>query len=262
MSVVSEVQKKPVISVIIPAYNMEMYIEQAIRSVMNQTFQDWELFVMDDCSSDSTVSIAERLAAEDDRIILVRNSQNMGVARTRNSAFDLCRGEYIAFLDSDDIWHPEKLEKQLEVIRQTDTDICYTSYSIIDAAGKKVKPDYIVPKTTTFASLLRENTIGCSTVLLSAAMVEKYRFEIDFYHEDYVLWVSILRNGGKAVGCREILTQWRYIADSRSFDKRRAAQNRWRIYRKYLKLPLGTCVCAFFGYAIAGVKKYYRKPNE
>ena len=251
----------PVVSVIMPAYNVEQYVEEAIRSVMGQTFRNWELFVIDDCSADATASVAERVAREDSRVTVVRNEQNMGVAKSRNRGLDLCRGSYIALLDSDDAWMPEKLEKQLARITGTGADLVYTSYAIVDADGDRVTADYIVPEATTFESLLRENTIGCSTVLLTRETAEKFRFGSDFYHEDYVLWASILKSGGKAAGCREPLVRWRYIENSRSFNKRHAAMNRWRIYRKYLKLPLGKCISSFLGYAVAGVRKYYRRPE-
>lgn len=251
--------RQPLVSVIMPAYNAGRFVEEAVRSVMNQTLQNWELLVLDDCSSDDTVAIVQRLMEEDSRITLLRNEQNMGVARTRNRGMDLCRGNYIALIDSDDAWHPEKLEKQIARLRGTGADFSYCSYAIIGADSRKVKPDYLVPEVTTFESLLRENTIGCSTVMLSRGIVEKFRFETDFYHEDYVLWTRLLQDGYHAVGCPEVLVNWRYIENSRSFDKKKAAGNRWRIYREYLKLPIWKSIWFFCGYATASLKKYYRK---
>lgn len=254
-----EKSKQPLVSVIMPAFNAAQYIEEAVRSVMNQTVPDWELFILDDCSSDDTAEIAARLAAEDQRITLIRNEKNMGVARARNRGFDLCRGAYVALIDSDDAWLPEKLEKQLQRLQETGADFSYCSYAIVGSDSKTVKPDYLVPGITTFDSLLRENTIGCSTVLLSREIVDKYRFETDFYHEDYVLWARLLQDGYRAAGCTEVLVNWRFIENSRSFNKKKAARNRWRIYRDYLKLPLGKRLWAFGGYATASLKKYYRK---
>ena len=251
-------QKKttPLVSVIIPAYNAERFLEETVRSVMNQTVQDWELLILDDCATDGTYALAERLAAEDDRITLLKNEQNMGVARTRNRGFDLCRGKYVALLDSDDVWHPEKLERQLARMEETAADFSYTSYAIVDIEGKKTKADFLVPGEVTYSDQLTRNAIGCSTVMLKKELLDKYRFATDFYHEDYVLWVQLLRDGCRAAGCTEVLVDWRYVENSRSFNKMKAARNRWRIYRDYLKLPLHERIRFFAVYAVTSVIKY------
>lgn len=249
--------ENPKVFVIMPAYNAGRFIEAAIRSVMGQTMTDWELLVIDDGSKDDTCAIAEALAQKDDRIRFLRNEVNMGVAKTRNRGLDLCRGSYVALLDSDDVWHPQKLERQLQRMADTGADLSYCSYAIVDANGDQAKPDYLVPETVDFHGLLRENVIGCSTVMMTAAVAKKSRFETTLHHEDYALWTRLLRNGCRAAGCTEVLTDWRWIADSRSYDKRKSAASRWKIFRDYLKLPLTTCVWAFTNYAFAGVKKYF-----
>lgn len=244
------------ISVIMPAYQAQRYIESAIRSVMAQTVKDWELLVMIDGATDQTAQIAQALAAQDSRIRVICNETNLGAAGSRNRGMDLCRGSYVAFLDSDDLWQPEKLERQLERLQQTGAHFCYTSYAIIDEEGQKVREDYRVPPTRNFEEMLGENVIGCSTVLLCPEIARKYRFTTAFYHEDYALWSQLLRDGYRAVGCEETLSSWRYAAGSRSFQKGSAAKNRWRIYRHYLKLPLHRCIRAFCTYALAGLRKY------
>ena len=249
-------KERPLVSVIMPAYNAERFIESAIRSVMAQTVSDWELLVLDDGSRDQTAQIAQRLAQEDPRIRFLPNERNMGVARTRNRGFDLCRGRYVALLDSDDLWCPEKLETQLALAQRTGAQLLYTSYAIIDSQDQPCRPDYIVPETVDFDSLLKENVIGCSTVLFSAELLERYRFTTEFYHEDLVLWLHMLRDGYRAAGCPQVLTRWRFLENSRSFDKRKSAGNRWRIYRKCLGLPLGKSLCCFGSYVIRGLKKY------
>lgn len=249
--------ESPIISVIMPAYNMDAFIETAIHSVMVQTVRDWELLVVDDCSTDETVPVVKRLAEEDDRIRLIQNEHNIGVARSRDKAVAMASGSYIAFLDSDDLWLPEKLERQLEKMQDEQVGIVYTSYEIVDTYGEKVKGDYIVPAETDYEYMLRQNCIGCSTVLIRSALMRKYCFHVGFYHEDYVLWLRILRDGAKAVGCTEPLTKWRYMENSRSFNKYQAARNRWRIYRQYLKLPFGKSVRSFLCYAAGGVNKYF-----
>lgn len=200
--------------------------------------------------------MAETLAAEDPRITVVKNENNMGVAATRNRGFDMSRGQYVALLDSDDVWHAEKLERQLALLRDSGAGFSYCSYAIVDAEDQRIKNDYIVPATVEFQALLRENVIGCSTVMLRADILASHRFRTHFYHEDYVLWLDLLREGVAAVGCTEVLVDWRYIEASRSFCKKNSAKNRWHIYRDHLHLPLWKSAWLFAMYALAGLKKY------
>ncbi len=246
----------PLVSVIIPAYNAERYIKETIQSVQNQTFHSWEIIVIDDCSQDATCFVITQIMANDARIQLVKNVVNLGAAASRNKGVSLAKGKYIAFLDADDVWFPEKLEKTLVRLQEENADFAYSSYAIVDAKGEKVKPDYIVPKTTSFVSMLKENVIGCSTVVISRNLADKYRFVENFYHEDYVLWLQLLKEEYKAVGVPEVLVGWRFLENARSFNKRNAAINRWKIYHSFLKLPIYKSVYYFLIYATMGFKKY------
>lgn len=246
------------VSVIIPAYNAAAYIEATIRSVMAQTHTNWEMLVIDDGSTDATATIVERLAAEDGRIQWLSNLQNCGVAMTRNRGLNLCKGAYVAFLDSDDLWHPDKLALQVHKAQQEQAALVYTSYAIVDAADQPCKKPYLVPERVDFTSLLKENVIGCSTVLLDSAVAKQYRFLSDFYHEDYCLWLDILRDGHIAVGCTDVLTHWRLITSSRSFDKKNGARKRWKIYREHLHFSVAKTVRYFIAYAVHGWMKYRR----
>lgn len=249
-------QDLPLVSVIMPAYNAEAYIERAIRSVMEQTVDSWELLVLDDCSSDDTRQIVSALAMQDARIRLHTCEKNCGVAQARNRGLELSRGSYVAFLDSDDVWNVQKLEKQLTCIQKNDADICYCSYALINKDGQKAHADYLVPETVTYEDMLKENFLGCSTVMLSSAVAKAYRFQEEFYHEDYALWVQLLKDGYLASGCTEVLVDWRHLENSRSFNKLKSAQKRWEIYRKCLKLPVVRCIWLMFGYTITGLRKY------
>ncbi len=246
------------VSVVMPAYHAERYIRQAIASVVAQTMPHWELWVMINGTGDRTQEIAQEMARQDDRIHVVWNEENLGAAGSRNRGLDLCNGQYVAFLDSDDLWHPQKLEKQLAYLQQTGGHFCYTSYAVIDENGQKLREDYLVPPTRTFEEMLGENVIGCSTVMLCPEIARKYRFSTEYYHEDYVLWTALLQDGYRAVGCQEVLTSWRLNANSRSYNKGNAAKNRWHIYRNCLHLPLPKAIVAFGRYALAGIRKYKR----
>ena len=248
--------QKPLVSVIMPAYNAERYVEEAIRSVMQQTVTDWELLVLDDASSDSTAEIVQKLAAQDSRIQLLPNDHNIGVANTRNRGFALSHGQYVALLDSDDRWYPEKLEKQLALAERSRADIIYCSYDIIDENGNQKCDDFIVPETTNFDSFLSKSVISCSTALLSEQIVKKYHFATDVYHEDLALWLQLLQDGYRAEGVREVLGSYRVMSGTRASNKLKSACNRWRIFRKYLHLPIGKSVMALLDYAMMGLKKY------
>lgn len=249
----------PKVSVIMPVYNAAQFVEEAIASVIHQTMDDWELIVIDDCSKDDSFSKALQAADGEPRIQVLCNTENHGVSTTRNRGIELAKGEYIAFLDSDDVWHPQKLERQLSKMEAAGAEIGYCSYAIIGANGEKVKGDYLVPVQVGFEELLKENCIQCSAMVIRADIVRKFRFTTEFYHEDYVLGLQVLNSGCRAVGCSEILLNWRYIENSRSFNKWKGAKNRWKIYRDFLQLPLGKSLYVFMHYAAAGLRKYTRK---
>lgn len=251
-----DMKEFPSVSVIMPAYNAERFIRQAIESVQSQTYNCWELLVIDDGSSDGTCAVVQELAEKDMRIRLIRNEKNIGVARTRNAGIDLAQGEMIAFLDSDDYWYPEKLEKQLYLAQQTGADAVYCSYMMKYEDGSGTEKQFCVPQETDFEQMLSVNVMSCSTALVSGKAIGVQRFHSDYYHEDYVFWLELLKKCGRAVGCEEAMAVYRVIPDSRSFNKWNSAKNRWRVYRSYLKLPLGKSLRCFAGYCLNGFIKY------
>jgi teichuronic acid biosynthesis glycosyltransferase TuaG len=241
-----------------PAYNAEPFIEEAIASVIAQTVADWELIVIDDCSTDDTVQIVSAFVRQDPRIQLLTNASNMGVAKTRNRGLDLCRGQYVALLDSDDYWKPRFLEKMLERAEQTGADIIYCSYELVDEQGKKVCNDFIVPPETTFEESIVRSVILPSASLITSDVATESRFPTNMYHEDIALWFQILRDGGKACGVTDVLAAYRQREGSRSAGKLKSACRRWTIYRKHLGMPLGKSIVTMVRYGILGIKKYRR----
>lgn len=246
----------PLVSVIMPAYNAEEFIEEAIASVLAQSVQDWELIVIDDCSQDKTREIVEAFTQKDRRIRLIMNEKNSGTARTRNRGLDVFSGQYVALLDSDDYWHPQLLEKMLAHARQTQADITYCSYEIVDEHGNKLCNDFIVPAETDFRKSMVRNVISCSTVLLTKEIAQANRFPTDIYHEDIALWFQLLRDGATARGVPDILASYRQRQNSKTASKIKSAGKRWVIYRKYLKLPVMQCVALLAEYAYYGLIKY------
>ena len=257
MSTHTEVNK-PLVSVVMPAYNAELFVEEAILSVVNQTVSDWELIVIDDCSKDETAEIVRKIAEKDPRIQLVKNDVNMMVSKTRNRGVELSRGKYIAFLDSDDYWNPHFLERMVSCIEDTGADIVYCSYELVDEQGQKVCNDFIVPLSTTFEEAIVRSAITCSTVLMKSEIAKNNPFPANVYHEDITLWFTLLRDGKIARGDQTVLASYRQRSGSRSSDKIRNARKRWIVYRKHLKLPFFKSVFVMIKYAYYGVIKFKR----
>lgn len=250
-------KEQPKVSVIMPAYNCERYISAAIESVLEQSWENFELLVVDDCSRDGTAACVEKYTRRDSRVRLICCGKNQGVAMARNRGIDEAAGEYIAFLDSDDVWVREKLEKQLSIAEETGAEIVYGSYSFIDEAGKRIKRPFVVPEFTDFGRMINRNVIGNSTVLLKADLLAEHRFRSDVHHEDYVLWLELLEIPVKARGCRDVLMHYRQVGDARNRNKLQAARERWKIYRTVLDLSVLRSACAFVCYSVSGVLKYY-----
>jgi teichuronic acid biosynthesis glycosyltransferase TuaG len=239
-----------------PAYNAEKFITETVNSVLNQTFTDFEILILDDCSTDNTYDIITKLAEKDNRIKVFKSEKNMGVARIRNKGLSMAKGKWIALLDSDDIWLPEKLERQIELGEKQNADLVYCSYGMVNERGEKVCDDFIVPETTDFEKTLIKSVISCSTALISNELCKKYSFPLNMYHEDYALWLDILKDGNKAVGDTQVTAKYRLLQNSRSSGKFNCAVQRWKIYRDYLHLPFFKSVGLMYGYATAGFKKY------
>lgn len=245
------------VSVVMPACNCEKFIEEAVRSVLNQTVRDLELIVVDDGSTDATKTVVEKLAGEDPRVRLVVNEENMGVAKSRNHGLDLCCGTYTALLDSDDYWNEDFLEKMIGCAEQTRADIVYCSYELVDENGKKVCNDFMVPEQASYEYSLIRSVITCSTVLLTKDMVKRYRFPYDVYHEDIALWFRMLKEGAKACGVTQVLAAYRQRSGSRASNKVKSAIRRWAVYR-HLGIGVPKRLWLLLRYSIYGVIKYKR----
>lgn len=249
-------EKTPLVSIVMPAYNAEKYIENAVQSVLSQTVDSWELIIVDDCSTDSTAAIASKLASGDERIHLHRNFSNKGAAESRNAGLKLCTGKYVALLDSDDLWLPDKLERQIDRLEKSEADIVYCSYAIIDQSGKPEYKDFIVPEDVDFQSALIKSVMSCSTTVFTREIAQNYSFPLKYYHEDLAMWLKLLKDGKKAVGISDVLASYRVRDDSRASNKIRSAYNRWEVYRKYLGIPFWTSISLIARYALLGFEKY------
>ncbi|MBQ0000555.1 MAG: glycosyltransferase family 2 protein [Clostridiales bacterium] len=250
-------EKTPAVSIIIPAYNAEPYLEAAVKSVLAQTFSDWELLIIDDCSGDHTWDIMQKLSEWDSRIRLLQNPVNQGVAATRNRGVSLARAEWIAFLDADDLWESRKLEKQI-ALALSDPKIAFTftGSAFIDAAGNPVSYQLKVPEKITRSKLLGQNVISCSSVMLKKDWIQKYPMPDNReIHEDFATWLAILKEVPYAYGINEPLLIYRRTASSKSGNKSHAARLNWNTY-KVADVHGPERVISMFLYTVKGLIKY------
>ncbi|WP_412494848.1 glycosyltransferase family 2 protein [Vibrio cyclitrophicus] len=189
--------KDSLVSIITPMFNDEKFIRATYASIVNQTYKNWEWIITDDCSTDSSYSIVRDLAKADSRIILLNNESNSGAAIARNSSINKAMGKYIAFLDADDIWESNKLEKQIDFMICNNVYLCYSDYRHIDELGSCLNYIRRTPNQVSYASLLKENVLGCLTVVYDAEEIGKFYMPIIRKRQDFGLWLTIL----KTVGC-------------------------------------------------------------
>jgi teichuronic acid biosynthesis glycosyltransferase TuaG len=272
-----ETPQLPSVSVVMPAYKAEHQISASINSVLAQSFTNWELIIVDDCSPDATVEVVKAWTERDPRIRLVRMSQNLGPAKARNMGIAQAKGRFIAFLDSDDLWLPEKLKVQIKAMEAQAAPFSCTSYRVF----KGGHPDRTVsvPKWITLKRMLQGSVIGCLTVVYdSQALGKKYFPDLDalingsiwesrfshILHEDYALWIDILNlrsTSGEpmlCLGVKDVLAHYNDNAHSFSSNKTRAALSQWIIYRRHIKLDLLRSVYYFVRYATAGLLRRRR----
>lgn len=220
------------VSVVMPAYNAEKYIEAAIQSVLRQTWTEFELLVIDDGSQDSTAEIAERLAAGDERIAVLRGAENAGVSASRNRGVAQAGGKWIAFLDSDDLWREDKLERQLALLeRHPDAVLSYTAAAFMDESGRMYSYVMAAEAETVYETLLRKNLLSCSSVMVRRDVMLRHPMGGDRMHEDYAAWLSVLRETRCAYGLNEPLLIYRVRRSSKSGRRLRSAGMLYRSYR-------------------------------
>lgn len=243
------------ISVIMPAFNAESTIREAMESVCRQTYRALELIVIDDASQDRTSDVAERMAMQDGRIRLLHHEENKGVSLSRREGAQAARGVWLAFLDSDDLWLPEKLEKQIALRDRTDAKLLFTASGFIREDGTPL--DYVlhVPETIGYRKLLKQNLISNSSVLIQRQLYERCSVLGDDMHEDYACWLNALRGGLSAYGVDEPLIRYRLSRKSKSGNKLLAARMNWNTYRS-TGLGPAEAVYYMFWYGFNGILKY------
>lgn len=248
----------PKVSIIMPAYNAEKYIEDSIKSVLSQTYSNWELIIVDDYSSDNTVDIVKEYTGLDRRIKLVCQKANFGVAFSRNKGLDCADGKYVAFLDSDDLWDREKLEKQVAFMEKSKCVLTYTNYQKFNTVCTQGDKIIECPQCMRAQDVLRNTTIGCLTVMVNKDIVGQFHMPLIEHTEDNMTWYKILKNNDcKAYGISQVLAYYRTgNGSSLTQNKVKVAKKQWMTYRYYLRFGTIKSLVYFIQYAFNAVKRY------
>jgi len=244
---------EPTFSIITPLYNAEPYFEETFQSVINQTFKDFEWIVVDDKSTDNSLSLAKSLAKQDSRVTVIALDKNSGSAHARNVALDQAKGHYVTFLDADDLLDPNYLESQLAFIKDNGP-IIVASYR---RKSENNVTNFIVPEVTTYKSILKGNPLACLTSVYDRTLFPDERFPEDMHrHEDYVFWAKMLKKGYEAKGNPEVLATYRLLKTSKNGSKIKLLKPMAMAYHKKLGFSFITSWFFTLRYALYSRKKY------
>jgi len=248
--------KDELISIVTPSYNCSAYIAQTIGSVSNQSYQNWEMIIVDDCSTDDSVVVIKKIIKHNPRIRLIELARNVGSAMSRNAALEAANGRFIAFLDSDDIWYPNKLEKQVAFMLKRHAPISFTSYELIDENGVSKNHTIHSVEKLTQIDYLKNTIIGFSTSMIDTRIVgNSFRMMDIRTRQDTSLWITLLGKGFTAHGLNKVLVKYRIHSHSISANKIKAAKQVWNLYFHIHKFGLFRSMYYFSSYAFNAIKK-------
>jgi len=226
------------VSIITPLYNSEKFISETIESVLSQKYNNWEMIIVDDCSTDGGVEIVKDYKRNDERIKLIQLDKNSGAAIARNKAIEYAKGRFIAFLDSDDLWHPNKLKKQIDFMIINDYEFTYTGYQKITEKGQILDKYVSVKKKLSYKKALYSNYIGCLTVVYDRKKLGKIYMPLIKKRQDYALWLKILKIIKFGYGLDENLAYYRLRDNSMSSNKINLIKYHWKLYRDIEELSV------------------------
>jgi teichuronic acid biosynthesis glycosyltransferase TuaG len=231
-------ENKPLVTVVTAVHNSDPFLNKTIQSVTNQGFTNWEMVLVDDCSNDRSVEIIERAMETDARLKLIRLTKNSGAAVARNTAIEAANGRYMAFLDSDDLWKPEKLALQIQFMQSQDAALTYTYYERMSEAGVPLNQTVICPLKINYQQLLKSNVIGCLTAIYDSGKLGKVYMPLIRKRQDFGLWLSILKREKSAYCLPESLALYRVRTSSISSNKVDLIKYNWQLYREILDLSV------------------------
>ncbi|ETD72638.1 glycosyl transferase [Pelistega indica] len=245
-----------VVSIIVPAYNAEKTLEKTLLSIQRQQHKNVEVLIVNDCSTDKTIEVAERFCLADSRFFLFNQEKNAGVAAARNRGIKEASGEYVCFLDADDWWGEDKLTDQLAFMQTNNVALSYMPYVRIQEYTGNQLSIVNPPAKLTFNDLLKSNYIGNLTAMVTRTAIGDTRFQ-KIGHEDYVFWLEILRKNivafcvpGNSVKCFYLVRK-----NSLSSSKFKMITWQWKIYRNYLKLSYHKSFIFLICYIVQGIRK-------
>ena len=242
---------RPTVSVVIPVFNAEDTLKTTLDSIIHQSFTDFEIIAIDDCSQDNSSNILTHYASSNSKLKVIRNIDNVGAAISRNIGINASNGKYIAFIDSDDIWYEQKLEYQVSFMEQTKYPISYTSYTMINHDNSK--REVYIPSQIDYRSLLKSCFIGFLTSALNVDILGKRYFRKLRRREDYVFWLDILREGYLAGGINKNLAI--YNQNNHISNKLNLAKHQWYVYKDIIGMPYTKSLYYFFNYCFYGFKR-------
>ena len=247
---------QPLVSIVTPVYNAERFLPDTIKTVQDQTYENWEWLLVDDQSSDRSVEIIKEAAKSDERIKLIQLSKNGGAATARNAGIDAANGKYLAFQDADDLWHPEKLAKQVAFMQENDVAFSFTGYEFANTDGVPNGKKVYVPAKLTYKQALKNTTISTITVMFDMTkLAKKDVYMPNVKSEDTATWWNVLRSGEVAHGLNEILSFYRRSANTKSSNKFTAIKQTWHLYREQQKLRLMYSSYCFMWYIFNATRR-------
>lgn len=243
------------VSIVVPVYNAEAFLDETIKTVLNQTYTDWELLLINDCSKDNSKKVAEKYLS--DKIKWIDMDKNSGAALSRNKGIELSKGNYVCFLDADDLWEKEKLEKQINFMRENNCAFSFTGYEFADSKGVPNGKKVCVPKTITYKQALKNTTIWTSTVMLDVNKLSKEDIYMPNVRrgQDTATWWKILKKIDFAHGLNEVLSFYRRTDESLSANKITALKRTWNLYRNVEKLNIFSSFYNFCWYCFNAIKR-------
>ncbi|MBP1629401.1 MAG: glycosyl transferase [Bacteroidetes bacterium] len=243
------------VSIIMPSYNSSRFIDESIDSVLSQTYQNWELLITDDCSTDNTIEIINEYIQKDNRIKIFKHNINSGAAIARNNSIEKANGKFLAFLDSDDLWYPNKLELQLEFMNKNKIAFSCSNYDQIYENGEFNNIIIKVPNIISYYEYLKNTIIGCLTVIIDKSIVGDFRMPNIKSSHDMALWLLILKKGYNCFGLNKTLGTYRLVSNSNTAKKGKAAKDVWKVYREIENLNIIFSSYCFMFYVINAIKK-------
>lgn len=248
------------VSIITPLYNSERFISDCVESVLQQTYKNWEMIIVDDCSTDSSFILANKFAEKDSRIKVFQLNNNSGSGVARNKAIKESQGSVIAFLDSDDIWHSQKLSRHLKAMFQAKAAFSHTTYSYMSENGKKLKKKLKVSNDwVDYQALLKRTEISCLTAMYDVRVVGKVYMPAYRRKQDYALWLEILKRGHKSFPLNECLAWYRQVEGSATSKKSSLIIKHYFFLRQTQSLSRSASLYYTFHWLINGIIRYYIK---